>query len=385
MREILERLKLIYSAIEIGDKESIKLQIDRLRSLDLDNEAQKIVNDLENANYKLSEIKRYIDQEDHAIASEDDLTIGLKSELKILEKEFQELTHEKSEYLNLIEDFNRQYSLQLGTIIRKVLSLKRGIPYREVADKERELNGIKESYLKEKQGLEKLKSYMVTLELELNRVDEFEDTYDEIYNELQDLKVELLKRERSLNQMRKKVKKAKDDMDYDPKYREYKETQSEYEDFKNEYKEIVDEERYDITPDEKIELKKIFRKAAKLCHPDIVASDMRSRAQQVIQELNIAYSKRDLPKVREILSQLEDTKGLDAISSSTSDKEILKFKTTELKKKIKELQVEIEEIQNDETYYTINGLDDWGSYFDEMKSGLQDEYDRLKMELLGNL
>jgi len=381
LREIFERLKLISNAIKIGDEESIKLQVDRLKSLDLDDEVQKIVDDLMEDSYNQSNIENYLARHNRSIVEEDSVTVELKSKLKVLEREFQELTHKKSEYLNIVEEFNTQYSLKLGTIIRKVLSLKRGIPYREVADKERKLKSIKELYLKEKQELEKLKSHIATLESELSEVDEFEDRYDEIYGELQSLKRELQEREDSLNQKRKIVKKTKEDMDYDPKYQEYKETQNDYEEFKNEYREILNEERYTLTPDEKIEIKRLFRKAAKLCHPDIVTREMRERAKQITQELNIAYAKRDLSKVKEILSQLENSKGFDAISKKIDDKEILKFKITEIKTKIEELKIEIKEIQQDETYNTIESLDDWDNYFDEIKESLQDEYDRLKEEL----
>ena len=381
MREIFKRLKLISDAIKVDDVESVKLQLDRLKSLDLDDDVKRIVENLEDENYDLLDIESYLEKQKHSIVKDDDATEKLKSELKMLEKEFRELAHKKSEYLNTIEEFNTQYSLKLGTIIRKVLSLKRGIPYREVADKERRLKSVKELYLKEKKELEKLKSYITTLELELGRVDEFGDKYDEIYDELQSLKAELLDRERSLSQKRREVKKTKEDMDYDPKYQEYKETQSEYEDFKNEYKEILSEEKYILTPDEKVEIKKLFKRAAKLCHPDIVASEMRDRAQQVIQDLNRAYAKRDLSKVKEILSQLEGTEGLDSTSNSTDDKEILKFKIAEIKAKIKETIIDIKDIQEDETYYTIERLDDWDRYFNEMRDNLQDEYNRLKEEL----
>jgi len=381
LREIFKRLKLISDAIKVDDVESVKLQLDRLKSLDLDDDVKRIVENLEDENYDLLDIESYLEKQKHSIVKDDDATEKLKSELKMLEKEFRELAHKKSEYLNTIEEFNTQYSLKLGTIIRKVLSLKRGIPYREVADKERRLKSVKELYLKEKKELEKLKSYITTLELELGRVDEFGDKYDEIYDELQSLKAELLDRERSLSQKRREVKKTKEDMDYDPKYQEYKETQSEYEDFKNEYKEILSEEKYILTPDEKVEIKKLFKRAAKLCHPDIVASEMRDRAQQVIQDLNRAYAKRDLSKVKEILSQLEGTEGLDSTSNSTDDKEILKFKIAEIKAKIKETIIDIKDIQEDETYYTIERLNDWDRYFNEMRDNLQDEYNRLKEEL----
>lgn len=381
MREILRRLKLISDAIKTDNEESVKLEIDGLKTLDLDDEVRHIVEHLEDGDRNLLAINIYLKKQHYCIAEVDDATKALKSELTLLEKEFQELSHEKGRCLNTIDDFNTQYSLKLGTLIRKVLSLKRGIPYRGVADKEKRLKSAKELYLEEKKDLEKLKSDISSLEFELDSIDEFEDRYDDIYSKLQSLRTEFQNREELLNEKRRSVKKIKEDMDYDPKYQEYKESQIEYEEFKNEYKDILSEKKHTLTPDEKIEIKKLFKKAAKLCHPDIVAKEMREKAQQIIQELNVAYSTRDLSKVKEILSQLENTESLDIVANDSNDKEVLKFKIVDMKAKIRDIKVEIEEIQHDETYNTIEGLEDWSVYFSEMRDGLQKEYDRLKKEL----
>jgi len=162
LREIFKRLKLISDAIKVDDVESVKLQLDRLKSLDLDDDVKRIVENLENENYNLLDIERYLEKQKHSIVKDDDATEKLKSELKMLEKEFRELAHKKSEYLNTIEEFNTQYSLKLGTVIRKVLSLKRGIPYREVADKENSV--INYENVKSKQYLLDIINHIVDLE-----------------------------------------------------------------------------------------------------------------------------------------------------------------------------------------------------------------------------
>lgn len=47
-----------------------------------------------------------------------------------------------------------------------------------------------------------------------------------------------------------------------------------------------------LNDDEKIEIKKLYKKAARLCHPDIVPIELKEKAHELMQLLNEAYSKR---------------------------------------------------------------------------------------------
>ena len=83
----------------------------------------------------------------HKIVKKEEIE-DLKAELKRSEDQLQELTLTKNEYIGTIEEFNTQYSIRLGNIIRKVLSLKRGIPYRQVIQKVQKFDEIKSNYQK---------------------------------------------------------------------------------------------------------------------------------------------------------------------------------------------------------------------------------------------
>jgi chromosome segregation ATPase len=55
----------------------------------------------------------------------------LKKELKFLESTLQTLIEQKTECLNDIEEFNREYNLRLGDVIREILNLRREILYKK--------------------------------------------------------------------------------------------------------------------------------------------------------------------------------------------------------------------------------------------------------------
>ena len=66
-----------------------------------------------------------------------------------------------------------------------------------------------------------------------------------------------------------------------------------------------DKKVIEITEEQKQELKAYYRKASKLCHPDVVAEEFKKQAEQIFKDLKDAYDSNDLQKVKEILSNLE--------------------------------------------------------------------------------
>jgi flagellar motility protein MotE (MotC chaperone) len=72
-------------------------------------------------------------------------------------------------------------------------------------------------------------------------------------------------------------------------------------------------------------------------------------------------------------------------SDIINDKELLKEKIKQYKKNILELGNEIKDLKHNETYKTIQEIDDVDVYFEELKSELQSEKDRLEEEAKGIL
>ena len=154
-----------------------------------------------------------------------------------------------------------------------------------------------------------------------------------------------------------------------------KETEAE-EDFKNyseEFEISKNEKIADLTEEELRELKKKYRKASKLCHPDVVSEEQKEMADKLFTELNAAYERNDLEKVREILGNLEKGNFFVNKSDAITEKQLMKTEIEKLKMRIRELQQQMQLIKESDAYKTISGIDDWDIYFKETKEKLEEQ------------
>jgi chromosome segregation ATPase len=382
VHQILKRLELIKTSIAIEDHEIIELQISKLTTMPVDEDVKSILVKLSNRDFGsvIADIENYLTRYSGVVVYEDKEIQGLKMELKVLENQLQELSEQKSEYLNDISEFNTQYTLRLGELIQNILKIKKDIQYRFFKAKEDAFQSVMDEYEEAKEEYQELKAQKEGLEKELSEIDEFDDRYDELYEELQELKVELEAKEQEVNQKRKKAKEAKEEFEDDEVTKEYEESQEDYEEFSDEYENVKKQDRFELNEEEKAELKKLFRKASKLCHPDIVADELKEQATAIMQQLNDAYSKKDLKKVKEILANLESGKSFDIASDTINDKELLKEKIKDIRERLDKFTKEIGEIKASETFTIIHEVDDLDGYFDKLKSDLQEELERLQRE-----
>ena len=129
----------------------------------------------------------------------------------------------------------------------------------------------------------------------------------------------------------------------------------------------------DLNSDELYDLKKSYREAAFLCHPDIAAEEFREKSKQAFQKLSEAFQKNDLEGVKDILHDLKHGGQLLKESDVLSDKSILESKINHLKKKIEEIDIQLKDYENSEAWSTVNGLDDWDVYFDKSREVIEKE------------
>lgn len=165
----------------------------------------------------------------------------------------------------------------------------------------------------------------------------------------------------------------------------------EFEAFKEEhesfYKEAVSQskEQPNILSDEdEKKLKKAYRKASRLTHPDIVADAFKEEATKIFVALNEAYKRKDLTKVEEILRGLESGVAFAYASDEINDVEVLREKSEILRTKIEELKEELEVLKESETYVVISSTADLESYFLELRDGLVYERDEMREALKKN-
>lgn len=167
----------------------------------------------------------------------------------------------------------------------------------------------------------------------------------------------------------------------------FKEDDTKYEEAKNnerQYREQVNIEIerkiFNLSDNQKTELKKKFRKATVLCHPDKVDKEYENIAQTIFIALKQAYDANDLEKVTKILRNLEKSNLLKTKLDTVLERDLLKADITNLRCKITIIESEIMAIKKSETYKTIIQIDDWDKYFIKMKALLKREFDELTKE-----
>jgi len=383
MTQIIKRLELIKTAIAIEDEEIIELQLSKIKNHDVDDKIKSILELLDKFDFAnaVLEIDNYITNNNSLVVYNDDELQGLKLELKVLESKLQELNIERDEYQNSINEFNTQYSLALGDLIKKILELSKEILHRQTTKKKKGFQTLKAQYNQLKEEYLDLRIQRDELQKVIQKMPKGDARYKQRYEKLQSLISELKIKRFELDTKKAEAVEARIDLEEDPLFQEYKEVKQEYEEFSNDYEEIKQEERFEITDSEKKELKKLFRQASKLCHPDIVTEAFMEQATNIMQELNSAYAKKDLAKIKEILNSLENGFNFTHSSDTINDKDRLKSKITDLRIHIDSLKEEIEEIVADQTFITIQEIEDWDSYFQEIKLSLEDEYQKLQEDL----
>ncbi len=168
-----------------------------------------------------------------------------------------------------------------------------------------------------------------------------------------------------------------DDPDVEATQAAYEEAEREFEGFREESTEIRDEVWRELNDEDMAALKRAYRTASRLCHPDLVSDELKDKAHEMMQQLNEAYTQRDLKRVENILSALESGGGFDLASDTISDKALLKARVDALREKIQSLNFEVDALKSEETFEVIQGVDDWNEYFDNVKQQLIEEYNVL--------
>ena len=158
---------------------------------------------------------------------------------------------------------------------------------------------------------------------------------------------------------------------------EYAEAVQDEQDY-NEHIEIeLEKTIYELNDDERVELKKAYRQASQICHPDRVSEEMKDIAEAMFIQLNEAYRKNDVAEVKKTLSELKQ--GIFKPRSETVSKvDQLKVIIQILKQKIERAEQEIFAIKDSEDYQTISEIADWNAYFEEVKAQLIEEIDYIE-------
>ena len=120
--------------------------------------------------------------------------------------------------------------------------------------------------------------------------------------------------------------------------------------------------KWDLTEEEQKELKSLFRKGSKKCHPDLVPAEHHDTAAQMFRELCAAYEEGDLEQLRRLVKRAEA--GLFDAPSESGDsderkKERLKAKIADIREALERIRANVQAIKVSTTYQTMTENADW--------------------------
>jgi hypothetical protein len=172
--------------------------------------------------------------------------------------------------------------------------------------------------------------------------------------------------------IRKDRLKEKSDSDFEWK-QAYDDAGKAFHDYQKIFDAAQKESQWNLTNDEEIELKDLFRKASKCCHPDMVEDELEDEAGATFHELKSAYNQNDLSRVREIWESLESEKQVNVSSTYGQDLKKIKMEIVRLKSQLKIVKSDLKELKDSPSFIQVIILDDWDEYFEEKKRKLEQE------------
>jgi hypothetical protein len=265
-----------------------------------------------------------------------------------------------------LDDFNYSKAIML---IEDYLSKHSDI----VPHIDKELQGLKLELIALEECLEALTLSHVEC---LNAINEFNTLQDRVIGPII---VEIMQLKARINE----VLGGSDDYSEELN-KQFENAQQEYEEFWKAYNATKNHSEfyYDLSDDNKKLLKRLYKKASRLCHPDKVSEKLKPQANQIFSELSKAHVNNDLPRVQEILEELEKGVGFALDSYSIDDKEVAQAQIKKIRQKIQEAEAEIQKVKADKVYKIIEENDDIYSYLEQMTEPLEKERDELRETLL---
>jgi len=166
----------------------------------------------------------------------------------------------------------------------------------------------------------------------------------------------------------------------DPKYREAEKDEKHY---REKVASDKNQQKPELADNEKQELKKKFRMATLLCHPDKVNEKNKVAAQEIFIRLKNAYEMNNLKQVEEILNNLGKGNFFQSNSETVLEKEQLMDEIDKLRRRIETIKKEIRSIKNSSAYKSLIVIDDWDEYFRKRKAILEAELEEIKKQIKG--
>jgi hypothetical protein len=160
-----------------------------------------------------------------------------------------------------------------------------------------------------------------------------------------------------------------------------KEAQEDKDAYEENYNAEQNKDIIDLNHDDRRALKKMFREATIMCHPDKfsqASKEVQEQAEDIFKALNDANAMNDIDTVKELLKRLKvGFLSIDNLVTKDSV-EFYQGKINMFRDKLNAIINEVFAIKHSETYLTITEIEDWDNYFTAMKASLQEELEILQ-------
>jgi hypothetical protein len=313
---VVRRLELVRNLLLLGEYGDMRVQLNKLRQVPAGETLLDIISQLERQAFDaaVEKIAQYTLRLRALTKYRDPEIERLKQELRALEFQVNALSDQKAEIERQVNEFLHQHNLKLGRLIVEYLRLRK-------------------IHLKRK------------VEEMIEDAEEAELTSDEIED-------------------------AKE---------EYLGASEDYEEYWQEYQELAEQEPPpQLDEAQRAELKRLYKKASLLCHPDRVPDEKKELAHEFFIQLQTAYRANDVETVQGILAQLEQGQFFVDQSVALTESEQLRRAIADLQAKLDQLRAELNELRATETYRTLSQIQDWNQYFKDKQYQLETEIETLR-------
>jgi len=290
-----------------------------------------------------------------------------KDRFDFLTKELEQLIGKRDKYNELIDEFNFLYNLELGDILGKILTVEEKIARKLASKLLIKIDKVEENYNNLQNEYEELTFQLKNLKAKLKELDENTQEYKDIVIEIKELQTIITNTLIKLNKVKQEFFELKEVYLNDEDCQAYVEIKMAREEFEKRFEDIKKIDEKQLSKEMKKELKEIYRKASKLCHPDLIDADKKEEATKIFQQLNEAYNDKDINRLKELYESIKNNYYF------IEDTQEIELKIENVVTMIDILKDTIEDIENDEIFILIQNLDDWDSYFQKTKVNLERE------------
>lgn len=300
----IKRLEIIKNAIELEDDDIIRSQLKRLKEEAFDDDLLSIVAALEQKNYTaaLRAITAWLQSQRAVTPWRDPQLAASKLELKALEERLRDLIDRRNARVQQLDEFNDLYFSRLGPLMQQILALRKTLAELNLRRQQAETRRREEDYRRCQDYMAQAVEVLTTLtrrwrDLPADSVQaaEARKHLQQQSNLIANLLAEAMELETGLTREEEPARQARDEANEE--YKKYREQHHDAEVRLRKGKDLSEEDRN--------ELKRLWRQASKLCHPDLVADDLKEEANRMMVQLNQAKQRGDVKAIRSLVARLQ--------------------------------------------------------------------------------